>query len=135
MSYFCLTLFSGINSFGHRAELSDVSVKGSGGNGGSEYIVSPLKTTLNNPSNITLNTIGISLPVIYNSVKIGRAVVDVCRCHTSSPFTQTNLPLHNSHLTLSLVLMSRIRNSVISRMTLIIPLLRSAYGLCVRLRN
>ncbi|KAG5646292.1 hypothetical protein DXG03_003889 [Asterophora parasitica] len=66
----------GINSFGHTASLSNVSVTGSGGAGGSEYIISPLTTVLQNPSNISLNTLGISLPVIYQGTKIGRAVID-----------------------------------------------------------
>ncbi|KAK7064212.1 hypothetical protein R3P38DRAFT_3165227 [Favolaschia claudopus] len=51
-------------------------VTGSGGNGGAEFIVSPLTTTLQNPSNVSLDTVDISLPVIYKGVKIGRAVID-----------------------------------------------------------
>jgi len=64
----------GINSFGHTAQLTNVTVQGSGGGGA--YISTPLTTTLNNPSNVTLNTVDISLPVLYNDVKIGRAVVN-----------------------------------------------------------
>lgn len=67
---------TGINSFGHTASLSNVSVTGSGGAGGSEFIVSPLTTVLQNPSNVTLNTIDVSLPVIFKGTKIGRAVID-----------------------------------------------------------
>lgn len=67
----------GINSFGNTASLSNVSVTGSGGNGGTEYVVSPLTTTLQNPSNVSLNTVDISLPVIFEGVTIGRAVIDV----------------------------------------------------------
>lgn len=70
----------GINSFGHKASLSNVTVTGSGGAGGSEFIVAPLTTALENPSNITLKTIDISLPVIYNGVKIGRAAINVSLC-------------------------------------------------------
>ncbi|KDQ27871.1 hypothetical protein PLEOSDRAFT_1112748 [Pleurotus ostreatus PC15] len=66
----------GINSFGGTASLSNVSVTGSGGNGGSEFIVSPLINTLHNPSNVTLSTVDISLPVMFNGVKIGRAAID-----------------------------------------------------------
>ncbi|GLB37240.1 putative protein of unknown function (DUF3712) [Lyophyllum shimeji] len=66
----------GINSFGHTASLSNVSVTGSGGAGGSEYIVSPLTTVLQNPSNVTLNTVDVSLPVLFKDTKIGRAVIN-----------------------------------------------------------
>ncbi|KIJ38952.1 hypothetical protein M422DRAFT_258368 [Sphaerobolus stellatus SS14] len=66
----------GINSFNGQASLSNVSIAGSGGTNGNQYIRTPLVTTLQNPSNITLNTNGISLPVFYNSVSIGRAVID-----------------------------------------------------------
>ncbi|KAG5653629.1 hypothetical protein H0H81_011855 [Sphagnurus paluster] len=66
----------GINSFGHTAALSEVSVTGSGGAGGSEYIVAPLKTVLQNPSNISLDTVGISLPVLWQGTKVGRVVID-----------------------------------------------------------
>ncbi|KAF5386260.1 hypothetical protein D9615_002421 [Tricholomella constricta] len=66
----------GINSFGHTALLSNVSVTGSGGAGGSEFIVSPLTTVLQNPSNVSLNTRDISLPVLFQGTKIGRAVID-----------------------------------------------------------
>ncbi|KAJ7188457.1 hypothetical protein C8R46DRAFT_1054741 [Mycena filopes] len=67
---------TGINSFGGTASLSNVSVTGSGGDGGDEYITAPLTTKLNNPSNVTLDTVDISLPVIYKGVTIGRAAID-----------------------------------------------------------
>ncbi|KAF9484474.1 hypothetical protein BDN70DRAFT_872495 [Pholiota conissans] len=66
----------GINSFGGTASLSNVSVVGSGGGGGSEFIVAPLTTTLQNPSNVSLETINVALPVIFNGVMIGRAAID-----------------------------------------------------------
>ncbi|KAF8891683.1 hypothetical protein BD779DRAFT_1661547 [Infundibulicybe gibba] len=66
----------GINAFGSVASLSNISVTGSGGAGGAEFIVSPLTTTLQNPSNITLDTVDIALPVIFNGVKIGRAAIN-----------------------------------------------------------
>ncbi|PPQ99716.1 hypothetical protein CVT24_009699 [Panaeolus cyanescens] len=66
----------GIASFGQRATLSDVSVTGSGGgDDNSEFIVSPLKTTLINPSNVSLDTIDISLPVVFQGTTIGRAAL------------------------------------------------------------
>ncbi|KAK0241921.1 hypothetical protein EDD85DRAFT_820884 [Armillaria nabsnona] len=66
----------GMNSFDGSATLSNVSVSGSGGDGGSEFIVSPLTTTIQNPSNVTLHTVDIALPVMYEGVMIGRAAID-----------------------------------------------------------
>ncbi|KAL0580357.1 hypothetical protein V5O48_000210 [Marasmius crinis-equi] len=66
----------GINDFGGKAELQDVKVAGSGGNGGNEYVVAPLTTILDNPSNVTLHTVDTALPVIYKGTKLGRAVID-----------------------------------------------------------
>ncbi|KAG6891741.1 hypothetical protein C0992_006161 [Termitomyces sp. T32_za158] len=66
----------GFNAFGHTTTLSNVSIQGSGGAGGSEYIVSPLTTVLQNPSNVTLNTVDVSLPVIFSGTKLGRAVIN-----------------------------------------------------------
>lgn len=72
-----VSTLKGIGSFGHQATLSNVSVTGSGGEGGSEYIISPLTTTLENLSNISLNTVDVSLPVVFQDTKIGRAVISV----------------------------------------------------------
>ncbi|KIJ47323.1 hypothetical protein M422DRAFT_164299, partial [Sphaerobolus stellatus SS14] len=66
----------GINSFNGQASLSNVTIAGSGGTNGNQFIITPLTTTLQNPSNITLNTNGISLPVFFENVQIGRAVID-----------------------------------------------------------
>ncbi|KAH9485291.1 hypothetical protein JR316_0002199 [Psilocybe cubensis] len=66
----------GIASFGGMAALSNVTITGSGGDGGNQFIVAPLTTTLQNPSQISLDTIGVSLPVIFSGVTIGRAVID-----------------------------------------------------------
>ncbi|KAK0485666.1 hypothetical protein IW261DRAFT_1451420 [Armillaria novae-zelandiae] len=66
----------GMNSFGGSATLSNVSVSGSGGEGRSEFIVAPLTTTIQNPSNVTLHTVDIVLPVMYEGVMIGRAAID-----------------------------------------------------------
>lgn len=77
--YLCYSIYAnavlGIASFGGKAALRDVSVIGSGGGG--EYIVAPLKTILQNPSNISLNTNNVALPVYYNGVSIGRAAIPV----------------------------------------------------------
>jgi len=67
----------GIGAFKHEAELSNVSVTGSGGQDGNEYIVSPLTTTLENPSNISLSTVDVSLGVMFEGTQIGRAVINV----------------------------------------------------------
>ncbi|EPQ57376.1 hypothetical protein GLOTRDRAFT_120580 [Gloeophyllum trabeum ATCC 11539] len=65
----------GINGFGHQASLSNVSITGSGGDGGNQYIKSPLTTTLQNPSNVSLQTVNIALPVSYKGVSLGRAYI------------------------------------------------------------
>ncbi|KAJ3724969.1 hypothetical protein DFJ43DRAFT_1197841 [Lentinula guzmanii] len=67
---------SGINSFGGKATLSNVTVTGSGGTGGNEFIVAPLTTTLENPSNVSLDTTDIALPVYYEGTMIGRAAIN-----------------------------------------------------------
>lgn len=69
------SVLKGINSFGGTAALSDVKIAGSGGNGGNEYISSPLKTTLNNPSNLSLKAGSITLPTFYQGVQVGESVV------------------------------------------------------------
>ncbi|KAH8979124.1 hypothetical protein EDB92DRAFT_1821158 [Lactarius akahatsu] len=66
----------GIDSFGHTAGLSNVSITGSGGNGGNEYVNADITTTLQNPSNISLQTNDVSLAVFYKDVKIGRAAIN-----------------------------------------------------------
>ncbi|KAH9835153.1 uncharacterized protein C8Q71DRAFT_764402 [Rhodofomes roseus] len=66
---------AGINGFGGTASISNVTITGSGGNGGDEYVVSPLTTTINNPSNISLDTDDISLGVTYQGTYIGRAAI------------------------------------------------------------
>ncbi|KAH9061225.1 hypothetical protein EDB87DRAFT_404186 [Lactarius vividus] len=66
----------GIDSFGHTAGLTNVSITGRGGNGGNEYINADITTTLQNPSNISLRTNDVSLAVFYKDVKIGRAAIN-----------------------------------------------------------
>ncbi|KAI0321180.1 hypothetical protein OF83DRAFT_1280620 [Amylostereum chailletii] len=70
------TTISGINAFGGTAGLNNVSVVGSGGNGGNEYIRTTLTTTLQNPSNVSLQTNDLSFSVIYKDTKLGRATID-----------------------------------------------------------
>ncbi|KAI0686333.1 hypothetical protein BC835DRAFT_1523138 [Cytidiella melzeri] len=67
---------TGIGQFGGTAQLSDVAITGSGGDGGNQYVKSPLKTTLHNPSNVSLQTNDVSLPVFYKGTQIGRAAID-----------------------------------------------------------
>jgi hypothetical protein len=69
--------YVGINSFGHTASLGNVSITGSGGSGGNQYVNANLETALQNPSNISLQTSGLSLVVFYKDAKIGRAAIDV----------------------------------------------------------
>lgn len=57
------------------ATISDVQITGSGGNGGNEYVTSPLKTTLNNPSELSLIAGTITLPTFYQGVQVGESVV------------------------------------------------------------
>jgi hypothetical protein len=78
-----LSSITGMNSLGKTAGLSNISVTGSGGNGGNEFIVAPLTTTLNNPSNISLSTVDVSLPVTFKGSEIGRASIAV-RLSTNS---------------------------------------------------
>ncbi|KAG1785555.1 uncharacterized protein HD556DRAFT_110398 [Suillus plorans] len=68
---------SGMNSFDSKATITNISISGSGGNGGDQYIISPLTSSMNNPSNISLDTVDIALPVYYQDVMIGRAAFDL----------------------------------------------------------
>ncbi|KAI0710861.1 hypothetical protein C8Q76DRAFT_623714 [Earliella scabrosa] len=70
------TSLKGINAFNHAAGLSDVKIIGSGHDSHGPYILSPLTATLQNPSNISLQTVDISLPVFRDGVMLGRAVID-----------------------------------------------------------
>lgn len=63
----------GINGFGGTAKLSNVSISGSGGDGGNQFITAPLTTTLNNPSNISLSTTDIELPVVFKGVTVSNS--------------------------------------------------------------
>lgn len=67
----------GINGFSGKVTLTDLKVTGSGGNGGNEYVIAPLISTLDNPAPISLSTTDISLPVFYLGTQIGRAVLNV----------------------------------------------------------
>jgi len=77
----------GIGGFNYEAELSNVSVTGSGG---SEYITAPLMTTLENPSNISLSTMDVSLGVMYEGTQVGRAVINVSFVCVYAGTTQTD---------------------------------------------
>ncbi|KAF8135624.1 hypothetical protein EV363DRAFT_1429344 [Boletus edulis] len=67
------SILQGINSFGRKATINNVSITGSGGTNGDQYIISPLTTVINNPSNVLLSTVDVALPVYYENVMIGRA--------------------------------------------------------------
>ncbi|OBZ73242.1 hypothetical protein A0H81_06855 [Grifola frondosa] len=66
----------GIDSFTGSAALTNVTITGSGSDNGGEFIKAPLTTMLENPSNISLQTISIALPVYYKDVLLGRAAID-----------------------------------------------------------
>lgn len=65
----------GIDGFGGKLGISNVSITGAGGNGA--YILAPLTATLDNPSNISLDTNDVSLATYYQDTLIGRAVLNV----------------------------------------------------------
>ncbi|KAH7108191.1 hypothetical protein BKA62DRAFT_764259 [Auriculariales sp. MPI-PUGE-AT-0066] len=66
----------GIASFDHKFGAEDLSVSGSGGAGGTEWLTSKLTVKLTNPSNISLDTINLALPVYYKDVYLGRTFVE-----------------------------------------------------------
>jgi Protein of unknown function (DUF3712) len=71
------TLYAGINSFGHETTLTNVSIIGSGGKNGNQYILTDLTTTLQNPSNVSIQTNDVSFAIFFKDVKIGRAAINV----------------------------------------------------------
>jgi hypothetical protein len=73
---------AGVNTFGGTAQLNNVSITGSGGDGGNQYIMSPLTTKLQNPSNISLRTNDIALPVFFKGTQLGRAAINVSTLET-----------------------------------------------------
>jgi len=85
------TTCAGINSFGHAASLSNFTITGSGGSGGNQYINAGLTTVLHNPSNISLQTNGLSLAIFYKDVKIGRAAIDVSSLSKSQGISNSDL--------------------------------------------
>jgi hypothetical protein len=70
-------LYAGINSFGHETTLTNVSIIGSGGKNGNQYILTDLTTTLQNPSNVSIQTNDVSFAIFFKDVKIGRAAINV----------------------------------------------------------
>lgn len=60
----------GINAFGGSAPLNNIKIVGSGGSGGNQFVRSPLTTTLQNPSNISLVTNNVALPVFFKDVEV-----------------------------------------------------------------
>lgn len=70
------TTMKGLDSFARGASLSGLSISGSGQDGNGPFIKASVTTTLNNLSNISLRTVGIELPVFYQGVMLGHAVLD-----------------------------------------------------------
>jgi hypothetical protein len=87
---------SGINSFGGKAAINNVSITGSGGTNGNQYIISPLTTVINNPSNISLSTVDIALPVYYENTMIGRAAFNVSQRLPQGSFILNRVLLRRS---------------------------------------
>ncbi|KAI0643298.1 hypothetical protein C8Q79DRAFT_1012595 [Trametes meyenii] len=67
---------SGINQFGKTISLSNVTITGAGSDSHGPFIRAPLTTTLENPSNISLESVDVSFPVVFKGVQLGRAVID-----------------------------------------------------------
>lgn len=84
---------TGINNFGKTAKLSNVTVSGSGGTNGNQWITTPLTTTLQNPSNISLETTDVALPVIYKGTQLGLAAISVSSLSSTCTFDR---PDHTS---------------------------------------
>ncbi|KAG2747568.1 hypothetical protein P692DRAFT_20875252 [Suillus brevipes Sb2] len=55
---------AGINSFDGKATISNISISGSSGNGGDQYIILPLTSSMNNFYNISLDTVDIILLLV-----------------------------------------------------------------------
>lgn len=73
------TTIKGIDSFGGKIGISNVTIAGSGDNGA--YILVPLTATIDNPSNISLDTNQVSLATYYKDAFVGHAVLNVrVRC-------------------------------------------------------
>ncbi|CDO73852.1 hypothetical protein BN946_scf185016.g9 [Trametes cinnabarina] len=70
------TSLKGINAFDKTASLSNVSITGSGSDSHGPFVKSPLTTKLENPSNVSLQSVDVSFPVIYKGVVLGRAAID-----------------------------------------------------------
>ncbi len=99
----------GINAFGGTTVLSDVSVTGST----SEYIITPLKSTLDNPSEVILHTTDVALPVVYDNVVIGRSIINVSGLYRYVSLLRG----FHSHLTCSLAQFKSTLNSITCRLT------------------
>lgn len=65
------TSLAGINSFNHVFQTSDLRVAA----GNPQFILIPLNAILNNPSNLTVFTNQVSLPIVYRDTYVGRAVI------------------------------------------------------------
>ncbi|KAL1943642.1 hypothetical protein VTO73DRAFT_4087 [Trametes versicolor] len=70
------TSLKGINAFDKTASLANVSITGSGSDSHGAFVKAPLTTTLENPSNISLQSVDVSFPVTFKGVILGRAAID-----------------------------------------------------------
>ena len=78
------TTMGGLNSFDHGASLNNFAISGGGQDSNGPLINASLTTTLNNPSNISLQTVNVELPVFYQGVMLGHAVLDPLDIHPGS---------------------------------------------------
>ena len=70
------TSIKGINAFNHGATMNNFSITGSGQDNNGPFVKIPLTATLSNPSNVSLDTVNVELPVYYQDTMIGRTVID-----------------------------------------------------------
>ncbi len=70
------TSMKGLNAFDHGASLNNFAISGSGQDDNGPFIKASLTTELNNPSNISLQTVDVKFPVYYQGVMLGHAVLD-----------------------------------------------------------
>ena len=56
--------------------MNNFAISGGGQDGSGPFINASLTTTLNNPSNISLQTVDVQLPVSYQGVMLGHAVLN-----------------------------------------------------------
>lgn len=67
---------TGIDAFDKTASTSNVSIAGSGSDSHGAFVKAPFTATLENPSNISLQSVDVSFSVTFKGAKLGRAAID-----------------------------------------------------------